>query len=305
MDNLLSSKGLSKKEVLAVFDDADKFLPIVLKKQKLNLAEGKILATLFYEPSTRTRFSFETAMFRLGGSVISNADMSATSSSRKGETLYDTAKMTSTFADIIVLRHPAVGSVENFAKGSSVPVINGGDGAGDHPSQGLLDLYTIYKNFGYIDGLTIGMVGDLKNSRVLHSECQFLSNFSDLRFVFVGPKGLEMPDEILNMLKNKKFKIEFASDLNEVIKKFDVMSFTRIQKERFQTEDEYMRYKGIYLVDNKLMKNAKEKMILIHPLPRVDEISTELDSDSRSKYFEQISNGVAIRMAIISQLLKL
>lgn len=278
---------------------------IVKDKKKLQLADGKILATLFYEPSTRTRFSFETAMLRLGGSVISNADMSSTSSSKKGETLYDTAKMVSTFADIIVMRHPAVGSVENFAKGSNVPVVNGGDGAGDHPSQGILDLYTIYKNFGRIDGLTIGMVGDLKNSRVLHSECQLLSNFTGLRFIFVAPKGLEMPDEILNMLRNKKFKIEFASNLSEAIKEFDVMSFTRIQKERFQSENEYMRYKGIYLADSQLMKNAKEKMILIHPLPRVDEIALELDSDPRSKYFEQISNGVAVRMAIISHLLKL
>lgn len=305
MNHLLSSRDISKQEILKFFKKADKFLPIVLEKKKLKIAEGKILATLFYEPSTRTRFSFETAMIRLGGSVISNADMSSTSSSKKGETLYDTAKMVSTYADIIAVRHPSAGSVEDFASGSSVPVINSGDGPGDHPTQGLLDLYTIHKNFGKIDGLTIAMVGDLKNSRVLHSQCELLANFKNLKFIFVAPKGLEMPVEITKMLLKNKFEVSEINDLKAAAPLVDVMSQTRIQKERFGSEEEYKKYRGIYIVDLNLMKICKKNMILIHPLPRVDEIGVDVDSDSRAKYFEQVSNGVAVRMAIIAKLLDL
>lgn len=305
MNNLLSSRDLSKQEILKFFKKADKFLPTVLQKKKLKIADGKILATLFYEPSTRTRFSFETAMLRLGGNVISNADMNATSSSKKGETLYDTAKMVSTYADIIAVRHPSAGSVSDFAEGSSVPVINAGDGPGDHPTQGLLDLYTIQKNFGKIDGLTIGMVGDLKNSRVLHSQCEYLSNFKNLRFIFVAPKGLEMPAEISKMLLKKKFEVVETQDLNKFAPDMDVLSQTRIQKERFGSDEEYRKYRGIYIVDRKLMKICKKNMILMHPLPRVDEIEVEIDSDPRAKYFEQVQNGVAVRMALIATLLNL
>ncbi len=305
MNHLLSSRDISKQEILKFFKKADKFLPIVLDKKKLKIAEGKILATLFYEPSTRTRFSFETAMIRLGGAVISNADMNATSSSKKGETLYDTAKMVSTYADIIAVRHPSAGSVEDFASGSSVPVINSGDGPGDHPTQGLLDLYTIHKNFGKIDGLTIAMVGDLKNSRVLHSQCELLLNFKNLKFIFVAPKGLEMPEEITKMLLKNKFAVSEMQDLKAAAPLVDVLSQTRIQKERFGSEEEYKKYRGIYIVDSNLMKICKKNMILMHPLPRVDEIDVDVDSDSRAKYFEQVSNGVAVRMAIIAKLLDL
>ncbi|MBI4127273.1 aspartate carbamoyltransferase [Candidatus Peregrinibacteria bacterium] len=303
MNHLLRSGDLSKQELLKFFAKADKFLPVVSEKKKLKIAEGNILATLFYEPSTRTRFSFETAMIRLGGAVISNADMNATSSVKKGETLFDTAKMLSTYANIIAVRHPSAGSVADFAKGSSVPVINAGDGPGDHPTQGLLDMYTIWKHFGKIDGLTIGMVGDLKNSRVLHAECEMLSKFKGVKFVFVSPKGLEMPAEIVKKLM--KFKIEVTGDLNKVVGDFDVLSQTRIQKERFGSDEEYRKYKGIYIVTKDLMKRAKKNMILIHPLPRVDEIEIAVDSDPRAKYFEQAGNGVAVRMAIIAKLLNL
>ena len=305
MNHLLSSRDISKQEILKFFKKADKFLPIVLEKKKLKIAEGKILATLFYEPSTRTRFSFETAMLRLGGAVISNADMNATSSSKKGETLYDTAKMVSTYADIVAVRHPSAGSVVDLAVGSSVPVINAGDGPGDHPTQGLLDLYTMWKHFGKIDGLTIGMVGDLKNSRVLHYQCELLVNFKNLKFIFVAPNGLEMPVEITKMLLKNKFVVKEMQDLKEAAPLLDVLSQTRIQKERFGSEEEYKKYRGIYIVDCDLMKICKKNMILMHPLPRVDEIEVEVDSDSRAKYFEQVGNGVAVRMAIIAKLLDL
>lgn len=305
MNHLLSSRDLSKQEILKFFKRADKFLSIVLEKKKLKIADGKILATLFYEPSTRTRFSFETAMLRLGGSVISNADMNATSSTKKGETLYDTAKMVSTYANIVAVRHPSAGSVADFASGSSVPVINAGDGPGDHPTQGLLDLYTMWKHFGKIDGLTIGMVGDLKNSRVLHSQCELLANFKNLKFVFVAPKGLEMPVEITKILLKNKFNVKEMQDLKEAAPLFDVLSQTRIQKERFGSDEEYRKYRGIYIVNSDLMKICKKNMILIHPLPRVDEIEVDVDSDSRAKYFEQVENGVAMRMALIASFLNL
>ena len=186
-----------------------------------------------------------------------------------------------------------------------MPVINAGDGPGDHPTQGLLDLYTMWKHFGKIDGLTIGMVGDLKNSRVLHSQCELLVNFKNLKFIFVAPNGLEMPVEITKMLLKNKFVVKEMQDLKEAAPLLDVLSQTRIQKERFGSEEEYKKYRGIYIVDCDLMKICKKNMILMHPLPRVDEIEVEVDSDSRAKYFEQVGNGVAVRMAIIAKLLDL
>jgi aspartate carbamoyltransferase catalytic subunit len=305
MNHLLRAGDITKEEVLAIFAKADEFLPTVKEKKSLNLAEGKILATLFYEPSTRTRFSFETAMLRLGGKVISNADMGATSSAKKGETLYDTAKMVSTFANIIAMRHPEKGSVAEFARGSNVPVVNGGDGAGDHPTQGLLDIYTIWKKFGKFEGLTIGMIGDLKNGRVPHSQCEFLKNFPGIKFIFVAPAELQMPDEIVAELKDAGFDVEMTEDLSALISEMDVIADTRIQQERFSSEAEYLKFKGVYILDAAMMSKAKKDAILMHPLPRVDEIAVEVDNDPRAKYFEQVENGVAVRMALIAKLLGL
>ncbi|MEK9159569.1 MAG: aspartate carbamoyltransferase [Patescibacteria group bacterium] len=304
MQHLLHSKDLSRDEILGLLDRAEAFLPTVEGRTKLDLAEGKILATLFYEASTRTRFSFETAMLRLGGMVISNADMGATSSAKKGETLYDTGKMVATFADIIAMRHPDSGSVMELAKGSSVPVVNGGDGAGDHPTQGLLDIFTIQKCLGRLDNFTIAMVGDLKNSRVVHSQCEYLMHFEGVKFVLVSPEGLKMPAEIVERLRTKSDVVETA-DLESVMGEMDVLSHTRIQQERFASEAEYMKYKGVYVLTPALMAKAKKEMILLHPLPRVDEIDTAVDADPRAKYFEQVKYGVAVRMAILATLLGL
>lgn len=273
-------------------------------RSKLNLAEGKILATLFYEPSTRTRFSFETAMLRLGGMVISNADMGATSSAKKGETLYDTGKMVSTFADIIAMRHPQTGSVAELAKGSSVPVVNAGDGAGDHPTQGLLDIFTIRKSLGRLNELTIAMVGDLKNSRVVHSQCEYLMHFENVKFLLVSPEGLKLPAEMVQRLRSK-FEVVETEKLEEVMAICDVLSHTRIQEERFSTQEEYLKYKGVYVLTPELMTKAKPTMVVIHPLPRVDEIDLAVDSDPRAKYFVQPTYGVAVRMAIVAKLLGL
>ncbi len=304
MKHFLSSKDLSREKLLELLFRAEEFLPIVKSRSKLNLAEGKILATLFYEPSTRTRFSFETAMLRLGGGVISNADMGSTSSAKKGETLYDTGKMVSTFADVIAMRHPEKGAVAELAKGSSVPVVNGGDGAGDHPTQGLLDIFTIQKCLGCLDGFVIAMVGDLKNSRVVHSQCEYLLHFEGIKFVLVSPEGLRMPAEIVERLK-VKFEILETENLEAVMGEMDVLSDTRIQEERFASEAEYAKYNGVYVLTPALMAKAKKEMIVIDPLPRLNHIDPAVDSDPRAKYFEQVANGVAVRMAILAELLGL
>ena len=297
---LLSSKDLSRADLLRVFAEAEKLLPVARKEKTSNLMKGKVLATLFYEPSTRTRFSFETAMLRLGGSVISNAQMKETSSVKKGESLRDTGRVVSCFADVIAMRHSEAGSVAELAEGATVPVINAGDGANDHPTQGLLDVYTIWREFGRIDGLTIGMVGDLKYGRVPHSQCQYLKNFKKLKFVFVSPDELKMPREIVKELKSCGHEVVETADLDGVIGELDVLACTRIQQERFASEKEYLKYKGVYVVGRLQVADCKKKMIILHPLPRVDELLPEVDSDKRAKYFEQVTNGVAVRMAILN-----
>lgn len=302
--HLLHSHDLSRTELLDILDRAEEFLPTVEARQKLNRADGKILATLFYEPSTRTRFSFETAMLRLGGSVISNADMGETSSAKKGETLYDTGKTVSAFADLIVMRHPQAGSVADCARGSSVPVVNAGDGPGDHPTQGLLDIFTIRKCLDRLSDFTIAMVGDLKNSRVVHSQCEYLMHFDGIHFILVSPNGLKMPTAILTKLR-AKFEVQETENLEAVMGDCDVFSDTRIQEERFATKEEYRKYNGVYVLTPALMTKAKKGMIIIDPLPRINHIDPAVDSDPRAKYFEQVKNGVAVRMAVLAKLLGL
>lgn len=289
----------------ALFVRAQTFLPLVKEGKKVDLASGKILATLFFEPSTRTRFSFESAMLRLGGTVISNADMKEISSAKKGETLYDTGQVVSRYADIIAMRHPEPGTVAELAQGSRVPVVNGGDGSADHPTQGLLDLFTIQNERGTLDDFTMAMVGDLKYGRVPHAQCALLSQFKGVRFVFVSPEALKMPAEITESLRAKGFEVLETENLESVIGEVDVLGLTRIQKERFENETEYLKYKGVYVITPELMSQASESMILMHPLPRVDEIDVRVDADPRAKYFDQVENGVAVRMAILANLMNL
>ncbi|MBU1018535.1 MAG: aspartate carbamoyltransferase catalytic subunit [Patescibacteria group bacterium] len=281
--HLLSSKDLTREDLERIFEEAEKMLPYARKEKFGDILAGKVLATLFYEPSTRTRFSFEAAMIRLGGQVISNPEMVITSSAAKGESLKDTGETVSRFADVIAMRHFEAGAVAELAKGSSVPVLNAGDGSADHPTQGLLDAFTIWREFGSLDGLTIGMMGDLKYGRVPHSQYEILSKFG-VKFVFIAADGLEMPD---------KYEGERVKDVSEVISDLDVLAVTRVQKERFDGGE------FDYRVDSELLKSAKEKMIVIHPLPRVGELAEEVDADSRAKYFDQITNGVAVRMALL------
>lgn len=310
-EDILSTRQFDKKEMEVLFGKVLK-MEKILKAQKggggfEKLFDGKVLATLFFEPSTRTRFSFETAFLRLGGAVISGADMMMTSSVKKRETLYDTGKVVSKFADIIVMRHPTAGSVAELAKGASVPVINAGDGANQHPTQALLDVYTMWKEFGgKLDGKVIGMIGDLKYGRVPHSQCDLLK-FWKVKFVFVSPKALRMPDWIVRELKGSGREIVECENLEKVIGGMDIICATRIQEERFASACEAEKYKGVYVINRAMMKKAKKGAkggaILLHPLPRVDEIAVEVDNDPRSKYFEQVLNGVAVRMALMAEVL--
>lgn len=288
--HILSTNQFDKDGLLALFEEAKK-----MESEGGDL-KGKLMATLFYEPSTRTRFSFEAAMNRLGGGVISNADMMTTSSHKKRETLEDTGKVVSKIVDVIVMRHPEKGSVAKLAAKSEVPVINAGDGASEHPTQGLLDLYTVWKEKGTLDGLIWGMIGDLKNSRVFHSQADLLRHF-DVKFVLVSPEGLEMPTDYING------EFRESKDLASVIADMDVISTNRIQEERFANPDDAEKYKGAFVIDEVMMNGAKADAVLLNPLPRVDEITVKVDSDPRAKYFDQVENGVYVRMALLKKVL--
>ena len=299
--HILSTDQFDKETLLRLFSVAQEMEKII-EGGSSDLLKGKVMATVFFEPSTRTRFSFEAAMHRLGGAVVANADMMTTSSVKKQETLEDTGRVLSQMADIVVVRHPEAGSVAKMASNSLVPVLNAGDGGAEHPTQGLLDLYTIWKEKGKIDGLKIGMVGDLKYGRVPHSDCDLLKHF-DVEFVFVSPEALKMPKEIVDDLKNEDCKIRETESLEEAISEMDVIAMTRIQEERFDSREEYEKYAGTYVLDAGLMAKAKGDSIVIHPLPRVDEITVEVDEDPRAKYFDQVKNGVALRMALLKLVL--
>jgi len=265
----------------------------------------RIMATLFYEPSTRTRFSFETAMYRLGGRVISTENAAEFSSVAKGETLEDTVRILNGYADVLVLRHYEVGSAKRAASVSRIPVINAGDGAGQHPTQALLDLYTIHKEIGSIDGLHIAMVGDLAQGRTVRSLTYLLSKFQNIRIYFVAPPSLKMKEDILDHLREKQVWYTEETDLDKVLPEVDVVYQTRIQKERFgdRTAD-YEQCRGVYVISSESLRLMKANAIVMHPLPRLDEIAMEVDSDPRAAYFRQAQNGLYVRMALLSMVLK-
>jgi aspartate carbamoyltransferase len=259
---------------------------------------GLVLSTLFYEPSTRTRLSFETAMLRLGGQVISVAEAKSSSAS-KGESLHDTIKTVEGYADVIVIRHPQIGAAQEAAQATDRPILNAGDGAGQHPTQSLLDLYTILKEKGTADGLTITLAGDLKNGRTVHSLALLLANFS-VRFVFAAPRALRMPQEILDQLRNKAIAVQETEDLGEGLAQSDVCYMTRIQRERFDDPAEYDRLKDLYVLTREQVEAAKDGIIIMHPLPRVNEIATDVDTYPGAAYFRQSANGVPVRMALLA-----
>ncbi len=293
--HLISIEDLSRDDILHILRKAERFEDVARGLKKLKVLEGKILANLFFEPSTRTRMSFETAMKRLGGEVI-NMTAQEASSIAKGETLADTVRVISKYVDVIVIRHPLEGSARFASEHSEVPVINAGDGAGQHPTQTLLDLYTIMKECGRIEGLKIALMGDLKYSRTVHSLIKALNMFNN-EIYLISPEGLRLPEEFLEEVKAEEV------NLNDVIEEIDVLYVTRIQKERFPDEEEYRKVAGSYRITAKTLERAKDNLIVMHPLPRVDEIDVDVDKTKHAKYFDQAFYGVPVRMAILHEVL--
>jgi len=291
--SLVSINDFSKEEILHILKIAKEF-----EENKIQpLLRDKVIASLFFEPSTRTRLSFETAINRLGARVIGFSD-SSSSSTTKGETLKDTIKMVSNYADLIVMRHPLEGSARYASEQSSVPVINAGDGANQHPTQTLLDLYSIQKTQGTLENITIFMVGDLKYGRTVHSLLMAMSNFNPI-FYFVAPEELRMPKEYRSFLEKKGITYYEQTKMDN-LEKADILYMTRVQKERFSDLIEYERVKNAYILRNKMLDNTKNTMRVLHPLPRVNEIHTDVDPNPKAYYFEQAENGVYVRMGIIA-----
>ena len=301
MSSLITMDDLSNDEIHEVLDAAERLLPVARGEALLPLLQGRILGNLFFEPSTRTRMSFETAMKRLGGEVV-NLGAVASSSVVKGETLYDTIRMVDGYTDIIALRHPRQGAAQYAADAAEVPIANGGDGAGHHPTQTMLDLFTIKQAHGTLEGLDVVLAGDLRYGRTVHSLAHALVRFN-CRLVFASPDSLRMPDDILEDLKTHGADIVETDDLMSTVEKADVIYMTRIQKERFPDEEEYRKVAGLFKMQASDLADAKEAMIVMHPLPRVDEINPDVDSTRHARYFEQAFNGVVTRMALLCRML--
>jgi aspartate carbamoyltransferase catalytic subunit len=298
--NLISITDFSKEEYLKIMEFSQKFE----ENPNQSLLKGKVVATLFFEPSTRTRLSFETAINRLGGKIIGFSDSNSSSVS-KGETLHDTIKMVSNYADLIIMRHPLEGSARYAAEIADVPVINAGDGANQHPSQTLLDMYSIKKTQGRLDDINLFMVGDLKYGRTVHSLLMAMSQFKNPIFNFVAPPELAMPDEYKLFLTNQGIRYYEHLEFNEIINQADIIYMTRVQKERFIDPVEYEKVKNVYILKNEMLAGTKPTVRILHPLPRINEIHTNVDSNPKAYYFTQARNGVYTRMAIISHLLNL
>ena len=302
MRHLMSPLDFSCEELEKLFVLAD---DIKNNKEKYaHMCNGKILATCFYEPSTRTRLSFESAMIRLGGQVIGFSD-AGSSSATKGESVSDTIRVISGYADICAMRHPKEGAPMVAMEKSLIPVINAGDGGHQHPTQTLTDLLTIRSMKGRLDGFTIGLCGDLKFGRTVHSLINALVRYDNIRFIFISPDELRIPDYIIEMLKAKNIPFEEVTKLEDVMPQLDLLYMTRVQKERFFNEEDYIRLKDFYILDTAKMELAKKDMLVLHPLPRVNEISVEVDNDPRAAYFDQAQYGVYVRMALILTLLEL
>jgi aspartate carbamoyltransferase len=299
--DIISVRMFNREDLEYIFAVAHEMRTMVERVGTFDLLKGKILANLFYEPSTRTSSSFTAAMERLGGSVIPINEVKYSSVS-KGESLPDTVRTLECYADVIVLRHPETGSAAIAAKAARKPVINAGDGVGEHPTQALLDGFTIREELGHLDGLTVTMLGDLKYGRTVHSLARLLSLYK-VKLNYVSPEILRMPAEVVEELKSKKMEQTEHSTLEKVLPETDVLYVTRIQKERFEDPAVYDQVKGAYVIDPPTMKNAKERMIVMHPLPRVTEISMDFDEDPRAAYFRQMEYGLYVRMALLAMVL--
>jgi len=298
--SLIEPEDFSLSEMESLFSLAEK-----IEKNEKFLREslrGKLLATLFFEPSTRTRLSFEAAMLRLGGSCLGFAEPGS-SSAAKGESLADTIRMAASYADAIVMRNPKEGAALLASRYSSVPVINAGDGGHHHPTQTLTDLLTIRQLLGKIENLTVGFCGDLKFGRTVHSLAKALARYPNIKLIFISPNELVLPDYIKSILIKQNVKFEERENLEKSMPELDVLYMTRVQRERFFNEDDYIRLKDAYVLNTEKMAMGKEKMVVLHPLPRVNEISVEVDSDSRAAYFRQAKYGMYVRMALLASVL--
>ena len=296
MGDLITMDDLTNEEILQVLDNARSLLPVAKGDVYLPLLQGKVLGNLFFENSTRTRMSFETAMKRLGGEVLNLSSIG--SSVAKGETLYDTMQMVDGYADIAVIRHPNQGAAQYSADAVEIPILNGGDGAGNHPTQTMLDLFTIREEHGSLEGLNVMMVGDLRYGRTTHSLSHALVRFG-AKITLVSPESLRMPDEIVSDLISHGGEINETEEMSLSIDSADVIYMTRIQKERFPDEDEYIKVAGIYKLTEDDLSGAKAGMIVMHPLPRVNELDASVDSTKHARYFQQAFNGVPTRMALL------
>ncbi len=299
--HLIDPQDFSLEELEDIFMLAEEIMED--QESFKNICNGKILATLFYEPSTRTRFSFESAMLRLGGEVVGFSEPGS-SSVMKGESIPDTIRTVGSYVDIIAMRHPKEGAPKYASLYSPVPLINAGDGGHQHPTQTLTDLLTIRRTKGSIENLTIGVCGDLKFGRTVHSLIKALSRYKDIKFILISPNELQVPDYIKTEILNKNgIDYKEVERLEDTIDKLDILYMTRVQKERFFNEADYIRLKDSYILDKEKLSLAKKDLSILHPLPRVNEISYEVDKDPRACYFDQVKNGMYVRMALISKLL--
>jgi aspartate carbamoyltransferase catalytic subunit len=301
MKHVLSVKQFADKDLLhSLFESAAKFQALAPEKYPKPL-QHKTLATIFYEPSTRTRLSFETAIQNLGGKLITTENAGEFSSTMKGESLEDTVRAINAYADGIILRHPETGSAERAAKVSEAPIINAGDGASEHPTQALLDVYSIQRAKGKIDGLKIALVGDLLYGRTVHSLIPLLALY-DVEFYLIAPDSLQMPKEYLDQLDKQSVPYTLLDSWQDVIGSIDIIYMTRIQKERFKSDKEYRALKDSFILTMKDVKQMKPGAVILHPLPRVNEIDSAVDSDPRARYFEQVKNGLFLRMAVLDRI---
>ncbi|HEY76349.1 MAG TPA: aspartate carbamoyltransferase [Thermoflexia bacterium] len=296
--DILHGAQFTREEIEHIMKVAEEFRGRLEKERSLDLMKGYVMGTLFFEPSTRTRLSFETAMHRLGGEVVGFASAAGTSVA-KGESLADTIRTVDQYVDLIVIRHPQIGSAKIAADAAESPVINGGDGAGQHPTQALLDLFTIRSEKGRVDGLTIVLCGDLKYGRTVHAGVELYKHYN-CRLIFVSPEALRMPSEITDRLREQGVEVVETTDLEAALAEADVLYMTRIQKERFDDPAEYERLKGSYILTREMVERIRPDVTILHPLPRVDEIATDVDSLPNAAYFRQVRNGVYVRMALIA-----
>ncbi len=299
-DHVVAIDDFTIDEIRTILDLAKEMTPIAEGKEINTDFEGRVLATLFFEPSTRTRLSFETAIKRMGGRCIGFA-RPGTSSAKKGETLADTIRVAAGYADMIVLRHPQEGAARLASNFSEVPVINAGDGAGHHPTQTLLDLFTIREEKGRISDNHIGIAGDLKYGRTVHSLTKALSMF-DAEMTFISPPSLKMPEEITDMLKREGIEYHEVEEIEDTLEDLDLLYMTRIQRERFPSDEDYQKVARSYHLEKDMIKNSKEDLKVMHPLPRVDEIKADVDDTPKARYFQQAANGVPTRMALLKLL---